>query len=210
MWLGSAYRRQLPVAVHCCYRYLHHHARPADPHLAGPLDLLLRRQPGGSPPVRYQLRKRADVLLHAVRLLAALAGIVSIGRSGICNGVNAVQPYDTDAIAACIIGGASFMGGKGTMLGTMLGVLIIRYCVTASLCCPSPRLSRTLFSVWLSSAPYCSTLPVSAWKLRLAVWLQSKRYTLCLYNLLKRLLQFSQKPFPVPIVKMGHHPALRP
>lgn len=57
--------------------------------------------------------------------MAALAGIVSVGRSGICNGANATQPYDTDAIAACIIGGASFSGGKGTMLGTMLGCLII-------------------------------------------------------------------------------------
>lgn len=56
---------------------------------------------------------------------AALAGIVSIGRSGITNGANAVQPFDTDAIAACIIGGASFMGGKGTMWGTMVGALII-------------------------------------------------------------------------------------
>ena len=58
-------------------------------------------------------------------LMAGFAGIVSIGRSGICNGANAIQPYDTDAIAACIIGGASFMGGKGTMVGTMLGALII-------------------------------------------------------------------------------------
>ena len=58
-------------------------------------------------------------------LMATLAGIVSIGRSGICNGANAIQPYDTDAIAACIIGGASFSGGKGTMLGTMFGALII-------------------------------------------------------------------------------------
>jgi len=58
-------------------------------------------------------------------IMAGLAGILSIGRSGICNGANAIQPYDTDAIAACIIGGASFMGGKGTMLGTMLGALII-------------------------------------------------------------------------------------
>ena len=58
-------------------------------------------------------------------LMAGLAGVVSIGRSGICNGANAIQPYDTDAIAACIIGGASFSGGKGTMLGTMLGALII-------------------------------------------------------------------------------------
>ena len=57
--------------------------------------------------------------------MAALAGIVSIGRSGICNGANAIQPYDTDAIAACVIGGASFMGGKGTMIGTMIGALMI-------------------------------------------------------------------------------------
>lgn len=58
-------------------------------------------------------------------LMAAVAGIVIIGRTGICNGANATQPYDTDAIAACIIGGASFSGGKGTMAGTMLGCLII-------------------------------------------------------------------------------------
>ena len=58
-------------------------------------------------------------------IMAALGGIVSVGRSGICNGANATQPYDTDAIAACIIGGASFNGGKGTMVGTMIGCLII-------------------------------------------------------------------------------------
>lgn len=56
---------------------------------------------------------------------AALGGIITVGRTSICNGTDAVNPYDTDAIAACIIGGASFMGGKGTMLGTMLGALII-------------------------------------------------------------------------------------
>jgi ribose transport system permease protein len=70
----------------------------------------------------------ANVLTFCYALsgfMAALAGIVSIGRSGICNGANAIQPYDTDAIAACVIGGASFMGGKGTMLGTMIGALII-------------------------------------------------------------------------------------
>ncbi len=70
----------------------------------------------------------ANVLTFCYTLsgfMAALAGIVSIGRSGICNGVNAIQPYDTDAIACCIIGGASFNGGKGTMIGTMLGALII-------------------------------------------------------------------------------------
>ncbi len=70
----------------------------------------------------------ANVLTFCYALsgfMAALAGIVSVGRSGICNGTNAIQPYDTDAIASCVIGGASFNGGKGTMVGTMLGALII-------------------------------------------------------------------------------------
>jgi ribose transport system permease protein len=30
-----------------------------------------------------------------------------------------------DAIAACIIGGASFFGGKGTMWGPLIGALLI-------------------------------------------------------------------------------------
>ena len=70
----------------------------------------------------------ANVLTFCYALsgfMAAIAGIVSIGRSGICNGANAIQPYDTDAIASCVIGGASFMGGKGTMLGTIIGALVI-------------------------------------------------------------------------------------
>ena len=59
--------------------------------------------------------------------------------SGICSGVGGillasrlgnVQPslgnsYELDAIAACVIGGASLSGGKGTVQGTVLGVLIL-------------------------------------------------------------------------------------
>ena len=74
---------------------------------------------GGNPEAaRLSGINSANVLTFCYTLsgfMAALAGIVSIGRSGICNGVNAIQPY----------GGASFMGGKGTMVGTMLGALII-------------------------------------------------------------------------------------
>jgi ribose transport system permease protein len=55
---------------------------------------------------------------------AALAGLVLTGR------VNAVYPlagidYETDAIAAVIIGGASFFGGVGTIGNTIIGVLLI-------------------------------------------------------------------------------------
>lgn len=56
--------------------------------------------------------------------MAGLAGIVLVGR------VNAAFPlagldFDLDAIAACIIGGASFMGGAGSIWGTLIGAMII-------------------------------------------------------------------------------------
>lgn len=57
--------------------------------------------------------------------VAAIAGIIIVGRSGVANPSSAISPYDTDAIAACIIGGASFTGGKGTIWGTLIGALII-------------------------------------------------------------------------------------
>ena len=84
---------------------------------------------GGNPEAaRLSGIKSANVLTFCYTLsgvMAALAGIVLVGRGGIANGANAIQPYDTDAIAACIIGGASFNGGKGTMSGTLIGALII-------------------------------------------------------------------------------------
>jgi ribose transport system permease protein len=57
-------------------------------------------------------------------ITAALAGLVLVGR------VNASYPlagtdYDSDAIAAVIIGGASFFGGVGKIGNTIIGVLLI-------------------------------------------------------------------------------------
>ncbi len=57
-------------------------------------------------------------------LMAALAGLVLVGR------VNSAYPlaglaYESDAIAAVIIGGASFMGGEGTVWGTLIGAMIM-------------------------------------------------------------------------------------
>lgn len=57
-------------------------------------------------------------------LMAGLAGLVMVGR------VNSAFPlaglsYESDAIAAVIIGGASFMGGVGTVSGTLIGAMTI-------------------------------------------------------------------------------------
>ena len=56
--------------------------------------------------------------------LAALASMILIGRLG------AAEPilgnlWELDAIAAAAIGGASLMGGKGSVIGTLLGAIIL-------------------------------------------------------------------------------------
>ena len=56
--------------------------------------------------------------------MAGLAGVVAVGRLASAN-ANAGATYDNDAIAACIVGGASFTGGKGTIWGTMIGALLM-------------------------------------------------------------------------------------
>lgn len=57
-------------------------------------------------------------------MLAALAGIVLASR--ITTGQpNAGIAYELDAIAAVVIGGTSLLGGKGSITGTVIGVLII-------------------------------------------------------------------------------------
>lgn len=57
-------------------------------------------------------------------LMCGLAGVILAGRVASAN-PNSGATYDTDAIAACIIGGASFSGGKGTIWGTLIGALLI-------------------------------------------------------------------------------------
>ena len=57
--------------------------------------------------------------------LVAIASAVQIARIGSMDYANAGSGYEMDAIAAVIIGGTSMSGGKGSVLGTVLGVLIL-------------------------------------------------------------------------------------
>lgn len=56
--------------------------------------------------------------------MAALGGLILIGRTNSASPIAGLS-YELDAIAAVIIGGASFMGGVGTVWGTLIGALII-------------------------------------------------------------------------------------
>jgi len=56
--------------------------------------------------------------------LAALAAIINTSRIGSAN-PNAGGGFELEAIAAAVIGGTSLMGGRGSVVGTFFGVLII-------------------------------------------------------------------------------------
>lgn len=83
---------------------------------------------GGNPEAARMSGIRSKDVLTTVYtisgLMCGIAGVVLAGRLNTANTASAAT-YDTDAIAACIIGGASFRGGKGTIWGTLLGALLI-------------------------------------------------------------------------------------
>ena len=58
-------------------------------------------------------------------LLAGLGGVMSAARLYAANGLQLGQAYELDAIAAVILGGTSFVGGIGSVWGTLIGALII-------------------------------------------------------------------------------------
>lgn len=58
-------------------------------------------------------------------LLVAFAAIIQVSRIGSMDYANAGSGYEMEAIAAAVVGGTSMSGGRGTVVGTLLGVLII-------------------------------------------------------------------------------------
>ena len=69
--------------------------------------------------------KRFTLFAHMLAsFLAGIAGIIMTSRVGAAE-PTAGDGYETFAIAACIIGGTSFFGGKGKIFGVLLGGLTI-------------------------------------------------------------------------------------
>ncbi len=59
-------------------------------------------------------------------VLSALAGLIVTSRLGSAQ-PTAGTSYELDAIAAVVVGGTSLMGGKGRIMGTLIGALIIGF-----------------------------------------------------------------------------------
>ena len=58
-------------------------------------------------------------------LFAGIGAIMTTSRDSAANGLQLGQSYELDAIAAVILGGTSFVGGVGSIMGTLVGALII-------------------------------------------------------------------------------------
>lgn len=69
--------------------------------------------------------RRYKVVVYAISgFLAGLAGLVYSSQLSVGTPV-AGQGYELDAIAAVVVGGTSLFGGRGSVLGTFIGTLII-------------------------------------------------------------------------------------
>ena len=58
-------------------------------------------------------------------VMCAIGSIIYIARIGSMDFANAGNGYEMDAIAAVVVGGTSMAGGKGSLVGAFVGMLII-------------------------------------------------------------------------------------
>ncbi len=70
------------------------------------------------------IRKNTYTVYIIVAALAAFAGVLTAGR--LATGLPmAGVGYELQVIAAVVVGGGSLSGGEGTIIGTLLGALLI-------------------------------------------------------------------------------------
>ena len=70
------------------------------------------------------VKKHIIVIYSVLGLLCGVAGILLTTRLN-AGSVSAGQSAEMDAIAACVIGGASLAGGSGTVVGALVGALVM-------------------------------------------------------------------------------------
>ncbi|HEX8068639.1 MAG TPA: sugar ABC transporter permease [Pyrinomonadaceae bacterium] len=83
---------------------------------------------GGNPDAArlsgISIRKHLLAVFCLMGVLAGVAAIIYTARVGSAS-PDAGQLLELDAIAACVIGGTSLMGGRGTVFGALIGALIM-------------------------------------------------------------------------------------
>ncbi|PZO76029.1 MAG: ABC transporter permease [Mesorhizobium amorphae] len=72
-----------------------------------------------------QTKKVLIAVYTIAGLIAGFAAWVAIGRNGSISPSAAVTDYNLQAITATVIGGISLFGGRGSILGTLFGAMIV-------------------------------------------------------------------------------------
>ena len=101
--------------------------------------------------------ERVMIAVYAMSgFAAAMAGIIIAARLG-SGSSNAGGGFELDVIAAVVLGGTSLFGGRGTMVGTMLGALTVAVIGNGLILCHlSPFLTPIvegiiiLVAIWLN------------------------------------------------------------
>ncbi len=96
----------------------------------------------------------------ASALLAGVAGVITAARLGASDAAKIGLNVELDAIAAAVVGGTALAGGRATMLGTVLGALVMQVIATS-------------FNMLL--LPYALSLVLKAAIILAAVYLQRPR-----------------------------------
>jgi ribose transport system permease protein len=84
----------------------------------------LGSNPGAAPLALIDPLKMWVVTYAASAFFAAVAGVLLLGFTGSAYG-DVGQPYLFQTIAAVVVGGAALVGGRGSYLGTIAGVLVL-------------------------------------------------------------------------------------
>ncbi|MDJ1006221.1 MAG: ABC transporter permease [Paracoccaceae bacterium] len=90
------------------------------------------------------IRRVKMLLFMLTSALAGLTGIISSIRVSAAN-PNSGTTYELEVIAMVVIGGTALMGGRGTILGTVLGVLILRLMRNGIVLIGVPGLAYNIF-----------------------------------------------------------------
>lgn len=75
---------------------------------------------------------RTKILVYALSgLLAGIAGLIYTARLGASDASKVGETIELDAIAATVVGGTALTGGRATVIGTVLGALIMQIITTS-------------------------------------------------------------------------------
>jgi simple sugar transport system permease protein len=100
--------------------------------------------PGAARARGVNVERTKVALFVLTSVMAGLAGIISSIRTSAAN-PNSGTGYELEVIAMVVIGGTALMGGRGTVIGTVLGVFILRVMRNGIVLVGVPGLAYNIF-----------------------------------------------------------------